>query len=700
MHYDPRAIQETNVIARGFGSAGFRHRLDTLFKFGVVGDLSDGQLVEQFLTGKDGADQLAFAALVERHGPLVLGVCQQVLGSSHDADDAFQAAFLILARKARSLRRPDSVACWLHGVALRVAHRVRANAWRRRELERRGAMMKVVAADPEESRPKSWPELHEEIARLPEHYRQPVVLCYLEGLTVEEAALRIGCPAGTVHSRLSRARERLRGRLERRGSAIPAVLLAAEQTWRAKVAVPTLLSDATIRASLEFVGRQTAQTTLASKTVTTLAKGVLHTMSTSKLMLLATAALASALAIGGAQGFGQFGHRSEKKSAAAPNASGEQAALRQSVNRLEAELDDTARRIAEKQRELQDIKNRLEGLRAAGERALAKQFADALAHREPAKPAVERLADTLKRHPAKRGGNAGDRMQVYMIDLVDGGTTLIADEPGPGLIFCSDPRWSNDGSRIVFGAAMDRHWRRSRLMSIDVREGDANPTLKDLGAGGYPTFSSVDKKIAFLLSANASPEEREGVWLMEADGSGRRRAGDFGAPLFSRDGREFLINDFSNTFTRTIVMNLEKLSEGILAVDGYQIFSWPTWAGPGTLVACLATEREGDTIALLDVTKPAEAKVIEILWKRGADLDLAPRWPLYLPETRRCFFFGVDAENKRALFSVKRGESGKAKRMEAELRDDWRGGLTASPNGRYLLLHANRPAQNSEKIDP
>jgi hypothetical protein len=243
---------------------------------------------------------------------------------------------------------------------------------------------------------------------------------------------------------------------------------------------------------------------------------------------------------------------------------------------------------------------------------------------------------------------------------------------------------------------MNRQWQRSRLMSIDLREGDEGLTLKDLGPGGCPTFSSDDKKIAFLLTPNASPGEREGVWIMEADGSARRRAGEFGAPLFSRDGREFLINDFSDSFTRTIVMNLEKVSDGILGVEGYQIFSWPTWAGPRTLVACLATEREGDTIALLDVTKPSEARIIEILWKRGADLDLAPRWPLYLPETRRCFFFGVDAENKRALFSVKRGELGKAKRMEPALLDDWRGGLTSSPNGRYLLFHANRPAPGGE----
>jgi len=478
---------------------------------------------------------------------------------------------------------------------------------------------------------------------------------------------------------------------------LPTALLAAGQTSHATVALPTILLDSTVRASLEFAGRRAAEAALTSTTVTTLARGVLYTMAISKLKILGAAALACALAVGGARTFGQLGRRVEKEPAAtAPDASDPHAALTHSVDKLEAELHETARRNAEMQRELRGIKNRLAALRAAAQatagQAPAKQLAVALALKEPAKPAVDRLADVLKRHPPKRGSMDGDRMQVYMMDLVDGGTTLIADEPRPGLIRCSDPRWSNDGSRIVFGAAMDRQWRLSRLMSIDVSEGSASPTLADLGPGNCPTFSSDDKKIAFLLTPGAVPGAQEGLWIMEADGSGRRRAGDFGAPLFSRDGREFLINDFSDTITRTIVMNLEKLTDGILAVEGYQIFSWPTWAGPETLVACLATQQEGDTIALLDVTKPAEAKIIEVLWKRGPDLDVTPRWPLYLAETGRCFFFGVDPTNKRTLYSVKRGDSGRAKRMEADGQDDRRGGLTASPDGRYLLFNANRPA--------
>src|SRR5436305_12185526 len=119
-------------MAGGSLSSDIRNRLDALLTFGVIGDLSDGQLIQQFLTAKQGADQVAFSALVERHGPMVLSVCRQILGKSHDAEDAFQAVFLILARKAGSVHKVDSLASWLHGVALRVAVRAKAVAVRRR----------------------------------------------------------------------------------------------------------------------------------------------------------------------------------------------------------------------------------------------------------------------------------------------------------------------------------------------------------------------------------------------------------------------------------------------------------------------------------------------------------------------------------------------------------------------------------------
>jgi len=132
------------------------------------------------------------------------------------------------------------------------------------------------------------------------------------------------------------------------------------------------------------------------------------------------------------------------------------------------------------------------------------------------------------------------------------------------------------------------------------------------------------------------------------------------------------------------------VSGGLLEVPGYHLFSWPSWAGSGTLVAAIGTEEEADTIALLDVSSPAEAKIIDVLWKRGEDLDVTPLWPVYRPETRRCFFVGLEP-NKRTLYSVKRGESGRAKRVEPEGHNDKLGGLSFSPDGRYLLIGANRP---------
>jgi RNA polymerase sigma factor (sigma-70 family) len=195
--------------------------LKTLFEDGVPAGLTDGQLLERFATGRGEAAELAFAVLVERHGPMVLRVARGILRDDHDAQDAFQATFLILVRKGRSLWVRDSLGPWLHRVACRAAGRARADAGRRRALERGLAEMtpyRVVADD----RDGLAAAVHEELNRLPDRFRVPIVLCDLEGRTCEEAARHLGCPIGTIGSRLARGRERLRGRLVRRGLA-PAV---------------------------------------------------------------------------------------------------------------------------------------------------------------------------------------------------------------------------------------------------------------------------------------------------------------------------------------------------------------------------------------------------------------------------------------------------------------------------------------------
>ena len=178
---------------------------------------------------------------------MVLGVCRHLLGDEHAADDAFQAVFLVLARRAGSIRRPDLLGPWLHGVAARIARKVRVQAGRRRRREKSEVEMMHVEpagadADPRPLDHEDAAAVHEEVGRLPERYRRAVVLCHFEGLTQAEAARRLGCAPGTVGSLVSRARDMLRGRFIRRGLSAGAVALAgALEPGSTTAAVPLAL---------------------------------------------------------------------------------------------------------------------------------------------------------------------------------------------------------------------------------------------------------------------------------------------------------------------------------------------------------------------------------------------------------------------------------------------------------------------------
>jgi RNA polymerase sigma factor (sigma-70 family) len=233
------------------------------------GELPDGQLLEGFLARRDEA---AFAALVRRHGPMVLGVCRRVLRTEQDAEDAFQATFLVLFRKAGTLLRRETVGAWLYGVAYHTALKARAATLKRRAKEQEARELPRPDAGTDEAAHDLRPLLDRELSRLPARYREAVILCDLQGVTRRDAARQLEVPVGTLSGRLTTARRLLAGRLARHGLVLSGGALAA-------ACVPIPLAASTIKAvSLCAAGQP-----VVSPAVATLSEGVLRAMYLSKL---------------------------------------------------------------------------------------------------------------------------------------------------------------------------------------------------------------------------------------------------------------------------------------------------------------------------------------------------------------------------------------------------------------------------------
>jgi RNA polymerase sigma factor (sigma-70 family) len=238
-------------------------QIHTLFRVGAAGGLTDHELLDQFLTGDEA--EATFVVLIDRHGPMVRSLCRSLLGDHHEADDAFQATFLVLARRAGSIRDKQALASWLYGIAYRVCMRMRTEATRRRALARRLAQRARHEATTGTPSPADHiPELFEEVARLSDRYRAPIVLCYLEGQTHEQAARSLRCPLRTLQTRLLRAKAKLRTRLERRGLApaiglLTAGIATAESSAAVAPALPAALAESTAHAAAQFAATRAAR---------------------------------------------------------------------------------------------------------------------------------------------------------------------------------------------------------------------------------------------------------------------------------------------------------------------------------------------------------------------------------------------------------------------------------------------------------
>jgi RNA polymerase sigma factor (sigma-70 family) len=391
------------------------------------GQLSDAQLLQRFLASQDEA---AFNVLLQRHGPMVWSVCQRVLRCEHHAEDVFQATFLVLARKAASIRQQQSVASWLYGVAYRLARQQRA-----RELRRPVSAATAVvdpAQDPSvRANVLEWQAiLDEELHRLSEHYRMPLVLCFLEGKTRDEAAEQLGWSLSTLKRRLDRAREVLRHRLSRRGVALSGALLATVLSQDLAAAhFPAGLLVPTGKAALLSAAGKPA-TTLVSTQAVILAEGVLQAMMMTKVKL-ATAVVLALATIGVGVGF-YSGRGGTTEIAAAQTVPVGSTAPAPAPPQKKDDLQALQEKIAKLQKQLEEARQAELYARQLAEAARAQAEAAALQAREERDRAMEALAVTK----AKANVGLPGKLKVRLAD--NGAVSVNAKRLAVELIFSND----------------------------------------------------------------------------------------------------------------------------------------------------------------------------------------------------------------------------------------------------------------------
>lgn len=259
---------------------GIGRSLDTLFRVGALGTLSDADLLECVSSRQNSESEDAFRALVERHGPMVLGLCRSVVRNVHDAEDAFQATFLVLIRKASSIRRRDTIGPWLYGVAGRVARKARARRARRSRLERPLTEELTAPEDITGDCGAPLTIIQEEIARLPEQLRGPLVLCCVQGMSYEAAARSLGVTEPALRGRLHRARKRLAIQLRARGTRATALGASLDPSRFSLPSVSSSLVESTVHISVRWSSLcgLSAGSVAVSDSIATLAQGVIRIM--------------------------------------------------------------------------------------------------------------------------------------------------------------------------------------------------------------------------------------------------------------------------------------------------------------------------------------------------------------------------------------------------------------------------------------
>jgi RNA polymerase sigma factor (sigma-70 family) len=575
--------------------------LHTLFRVGAVGGLTDGQLLERFLSERDDAGEAAFRALIDRHAPMVLRICRDVLADWHEAEDASQATFIVLACKAGSIHKRDSIASWLFGVACRVAAQAKAKAARRRRHEERNAELaaaKIATDDPR----VDWLELYEEIDRLPEHLRAPLVLCYWKGHSQPEAAAQLGCPVRTLQNRLARGRDRLRSRLTRRGLSPSVGLWEASMGQRGtSLPVPAAWLETTVRAALKTVHYTTAVGAI-SASVATLTEGMLRMMFRTKLKSVVGAVLSVGVLT---VGIGLLVHRTAGAPAQQPRASEPAKAVS-----LVSRKDNPSRKPKEEAGEIVVRAFNLALARTGEDDGLSGTVAVDPKNGEwrsifkgislgpgPVSPDGRYIVySSFPRAP-------DDQVGIWIYDM--------NGEMAPRRIFeqKGEPHWTNNGQAVVIATPVNQTWKRLETWRVNA-DGTGRVKLP-IPETEVVLDCSRDGTWLAMRTAPGDATHRWRLTLVHPDGTGARYLAEgspndhsfsFDSFKISPDGLSVAYVDLAHS--RLFVVDIEGKKRREIPtpiVPGTTFGVW--WSPDGSRLALNSTDsrtKEG-SIALVDL---------------------------------------------------------------------------------------------------
>lgn len=281
---------------------------------------------------------------------------------------------------------------------------------------------------------------------------------------------------------------------------------------------------------------------------------------------------------------------------------------------------------------------------------------------------------------------AVERLAIFHLDQEQQNkVTLVADQLTAELTYCGSPSWTKDGQKLFFDATPGKAFGKSRIHLVHAVGGQMQ--LADLGPGNCPSGSPDGKQLAFHLNVGAVPAAAPGVWLMQSDGTERRKLGAdlFGIPKWSPNGRRLLVTTFTSPCRLTVVEDPVKPVVKAVQLDGGEFFSVPAWADDGKTIVAVVKVGRDVSVSLVDVSDPEQAKLKHVLWRKGDGLSVAPFYPVYSPERGRCVFVGRNENREEALYAFEPGRT-KPQRIEPAGYAGKIASLSLSPDGRYVLF--------------